>query len=100
MIALLSPGDAAVITAVIALVASGLAAKNSKAIKQINRSVNHQADDAPTLIQRVIRLEQNQAIHTTWTAEVLVALADQVGVPIPDRPPNVLECPTTDRKAS
>lgn len=81
-----STGDASVIVATIAFTGTWLAARNRKAIRRIDRAVNHQPDDAPTLIQRVIRLEVNQTSHSTWTATVLENLAKQIGVDIPPRP--------------
>ena len=41
---------------------------------------------APAVEARVIRLEANQTIHTTWTADALVAVAGQIGVQLPPRP--------------
>ena len=81
-----SPADASVIVAVIVAATGAIAHRNRRDIKQINRAVNHQGADQPTLIQRVILLEKNQTIHTTWTAEALVAVAGQIGVQLPDRP--------------
>jgi hypothetical protein len=63
-----------------------------RAIQQINRAVNHRPNGEPTLIQRVARLEQNSSLHAEWSAQVLVAVAEQVGVDIPARPEPVTEC--------
>jgi len=90
-LAYFSPADASVIVAVIVAVAGAIAQRNRRDIKQINRAVNHQGADQPTLIQRVIRLEANQTIHTTWTADALVAVADQIGVTLPIRPKSLTE---------
>lgn len=91
-----SPGDASVIVAVIVAIAGAIAQRNRRDIKMINRAVNHQGLDQPTLIQRVIRLEANQTIHTTWTAEALVAVAGQIGVTLPDRPKSLTEYESLD----
>ena len=95
-LAFFSPGDASVIVAVIAAIAGAIAQRNRRDIKMINRAVNHQGLDHPTLIQRVIRLEANQTIHTTWTAEALVAVAGQIGVTLPDRPKSLTEYESLD----
>jgi len=90
-----SPADATVIVAVIAMITAVLSAviasRNRQAIQRIDRAVNHQPDDAPTLIQRVVRLEENQEVHAVWTQTVLEAVAHEVGVAIPPRPLRVLE---------
>jgi hypothetical protein len=91
-----SPGDASVIVAVIVAIAGAIAQRNRRDIKMINRAVNHQGLDHPTLIQRVIRLEANQTIHTTWTAEALVAVAGQIGVTLPDLPKSLTEYESLD----
>lgn len=95
-LAFFSPGDASVIVAVIVAIAGAIAQRNRRDIKMINRAVNHQGLDQPTLIQRVIRLEANQTIHTTWTAEALVAVAGQIGVTLPDRPKSLTEYESLD----
>jgi len=95
-LAFFSPGDASVIVAVIVAIAGAIAQRNRRDIKMINRAVNHQGMDQPTLIQRVIRLEANQTIHTTWTAEALVAVAGQIGVTLPDRPKSLTEYESLD----
>ncbi len=92
MIGFFSTGDAAVIVAVLSLTGTWVAARNRKAIQQINRAVNHRPNGEPTLIQRVVRLEQNSSLHAEWSAQVLVAVAEQVGVDIPARPEPVTEC--------
>lgn len=84
-----STADAAVVVAVISLIAGWVTvvgARTRKEIRQINRAVNHQGDNQPTLIQRVIHLEQNQAIHAAWTADVLMSLCAQIGASLPPRP--------------
>ena len=91
-----SPGDASVIVAVIVAIAGAIAQRNRRDIKMINRAVNHQGLDQPTLIQRVIRLEANQTIHMTWTAEALVSVAGQIGVTLPDRPKSLTEYESLD----
>jgi len=91
-----SPGEASVIVAVIVAATGAIAHRNRRDIKMINRAVNHQGLDHPTLIQRVIRLEANQTIHTTWTAEALVAVAGQIGVTLPDRPKSLTEYESLD----
>lgn len=96
LLAFFSPGDASVIVAVIVAIAGAIAQRNRRDIKMINRAVNHQGLDQPTLIQRVIRLEANQTIHTTWTAEALVAVAGQIGVTLPDRPKSLTEYESLD----
>lgn len=95
-LAFFSPGDASVIVAVIVAIAGAIAQRNRRDIKMINRAVNHQGADQPTLIQRVIRLEANQTIHMTWTAEALVAVAGQIGVTLPDRPKSLTEYESLD----
>jgi len=95
-LAFFSPGDASVIVAVIVAIAGAIAQRNRRDIKMINRAVNHQGLDQPTLIQRVIRLEANQTIHMTWTAEALVAVAGQIGVTLPDRPKSLTEYESLD----
>lgn len=95
-LAFFSPGDASVIVAVIVAIAGAIAQRNRRDIKMINRAVNHQGLDQPTLIQRVIRLEANQTIHATWTAEALVAVAGQIGVTLPDRPKSLTEYESLD----
>ena len=81
-----SPGDASIIVSLVVFLAGIIAQRNRRDIKMINRAVNHQGADQPTLIQRVILLEKNQTIHTTWTADALVAVAGQIGVQLPPRP--------------
>lgn len=95
-LAFFSPGDASVIVAVIVAIAGAITQRNRRDIKMINRAVNHQGADQPTLIQRVIRLEANQTIHATWTAEALVAVAGQIGVTLPDRPKSLTEYESLD----
>lgn len=95
-LAFFSPGDASVIVAVIVAIAGAIAQRNRRDIKMINRAVNHQGLDHPTLIQRVISLEANQTIHATWTAEALVAVAGQIGVTLPDRPKSLTEYESLD----
>ena len=95
-LAFFSPGDASVIVAVIVAIAGAIAQRNRRDIKMINRAVNHQGLDQPTLIQRVISLEANQTIHMTWTAEALVAVAGQIGVTLPDRPKSLTEYESLD----
>lgn len=95
-LAFFSPGDASVIVAVIVAIAGAIAQRNRRDIKMINRAVNHQGLDQPTLIQRVISLEANQTIHATWTAEALVAVAGQIGVTLPDRPKSLTEYESLD----
>ena len=68
-LAFFSPGDASVIVAVIAAIAGAIAQRNRRDIKMINRAVNHQGADHPTLIQRVIRLEAqrgNARVKLEW----------------------------------
>lgn len=48
----------------------------------INRAVNHQPDDAPTLVLRVVRVEDTQ----TWLVQALQAVAHHVGCSLPDPP--------------
>ena len=85
----LSPGDGSVIVALIVAGTGIIASRSHRAISRIDRAVNHQPDDAPTLIQRVIRLEENQAVTAAWTGDALLALAGQIGVELPPRPPRV-----------
>lgn len=90
MFSIFSAADAAVIVAVIGGVATWMGVRTRKEIRQINRAVNHQGDDQPTLIQRVIRLEENQAIHTSWTEEALKSVAAQIGAQLPERPASIV----------
>ena len=91
MIGVFSPADASVIVAVVVGVFGWITARNHKAIKQINKAVNHQPADQPTLIQRTIRLEANQSIHTAWTAKALETIAHQIGVELPVRPESITD---------
>ena len=64
--------------------------KQAKSVEQINRAVNHQGDEAPTLIERVVRVEartEELAVetvkHRQWQARVFTALARHVGMTLP-----------------
>ena len=91
MNAVLGAADASVIVSIVVGVFGWITARNHKAIRQINKAVNHQPADQPTLIQRVIRLEANQSIHTAWTAKALESVAEQIGAPLPARPPSIVD---------
>jgi len=53
-----------------------------KAVKEINKAVNNVPAGAPTLVTRVQRLERSQQ----WQCDAVGAIADHVGVDLPDRP--------------
>ena len=64
--------------------------KQSKSVEQINRAVNHQSEDAPTLIERVVKVESRTeelawetSKHRQWQARVFTALARHVGMALP-----------------
>lgn len=50
--------------------------------KAINRAVNHQPDEAPTLVVRVGFLEESHA----WLVDALGCVAAQLGLHLPDPP--------------
>lgn len=92
LLALLSTGDAAVVVAVLALLfgtSTGIAMRNRRDIKQINRAVNHVEEGEPTLIQRTRWLEESQQ----WNVATLQAVARQVGVDTPPPPPPLAKEP-------
>jgi len=47
-------------------------------ITQINNAVNHQPHNAPTLISRVSKIEENM-LDPQWLQESLATIANQVG---------------------
>jgi hypothetical protein len=59
--------------------------RTSSSIEQINRAVNHQGDDAPTLVERVVTIERETALHRQWEHKVFTALAVHVGFTLPER---------------
>lgn len=66
---------------------------SSQQISQINNAVNHQPSDAPTLINRVLTIEQNMVAHNAWEAthslwqhEALETIANQVGCRLKEPP--------------
>lgn len=61
-------------------------------IEEISRAVNHQGEDAPTLIARVVGIEERTELierethrHRQWEHRVFQALAHHVGFPLPQR---------------
>lgn len=90
MLALFSVADASVVVAVIsALSAMYIATRSRKEIKQINTAVNHQGPNEPTLIERVKRIENQNASHTLWEIKVFNAIAKQLGIEVPQPPEHV-----------
>ena len=58
----------------------------STSVDQINRSVNHQPLDGPTLVERVIAIEHDTAIHRRWEHKAFGMIATQVGCVLPPHP--------------
>lgn len=79
---------ASVLVALIAvLVRQG---KMRVSVEQINRAVNHQGDDKPTLVERVIGIEERTEVlevetvnHRKWERLAFTALARHVGCELP-----------------
>jgi protein-L-isoaspartate O-methyltransferase len=58
-------------------------------VSEIGRAVNHQGDEAPTLIERVIAVEASQqqsVAHRKWETEAFTILAHHVGCQLPPYP--------------
>lgn len=55
-------------------------------VSQINRAVNHQPAAAPTLVQRVERIERTIAAHRQWEVDAITSIANHVGADIPPEP--------------
>jgi len=62
-------------------------------VKAINRAVNHQPEDAPTLVERVgsieVRteaIEVTTAVHRDWEHQAFSAIARQLGTTLPPYP--------------
>lgn len=53
--------------------------RQSEALEQVNKAVNHQADGEPTLVQRVKDLEERQIRHETNGVRRHTELTDAVG---------------------
>lgn len=60
--------------------------RNRKDLKQINKAVNHVGEGEPTLIQRVKNLEMRSEKYAEWESAAFKAIADQIGVTLPERP--------------
>ena len=87
ILAVFSVADASIVVALIGLIATYITTRrNRKDIKQINKAVNHVGDGEPTLIQRVKRLEARSEKHAEWESAAFKAIADQIGVQLPERP--------------
>lgn len=54
-------------------------------ITQINKAVNHQPSNAPTLISRVLKIEENM-LDPQWLQESLATIAKQVGCQLKELP--------------
>jgi len=66
--------------------------KATGTIEEISRAVNHQAAEAPTLVERVIGIEKRTEVielethrHRTWEHQVFSAIAHHVGFDLPER---------------
>jgi hypothetical protein len=64
--------------------------KQGRSVDQINRAVNHQSDDQPTLIERVVTVErrteeiaEDTREHREWEYGVFSAIASHVGLKLP-----------------
>lgn len=62
-------------------------------VDSINQAVNHQPNSEPTLIQRVIGLQEcydrfyrDLEAHRLWEHEAFIALAEEVGIELPVYP--------------
>lgn len=61
----------------------------STAVAEINRAVNHQPTDGPTLVERVISVERRQeeaSAHRLWEVTAFSHLAHHVGCVLPPYP--------------
>lgn len=58
-------------------------------VKQVNRAVNHQPEGAPTLVERVGRIEKETSAHRTWEHAAFHALARHVGCELPPSPEEI-----------
>ena len=85
-----SVADASIIVALITAIATYVTTrKNRHDLKQINHAVNHVPAGSPTLIQRVVQLEEHHARqkrHAEWEAQAICAIARQIGVILPEHP--------------
>ena len=86
MIATLSLAYGTIIAALITSIPASIALWNRRSLNQINRAVNHVNPGEPTLIERVKRIESNTETFNQWVVTALVAVAEQVGTKLPDRP--------------
>jgi hypothetical protein len=65
-------------------------------VRDVNRAVNHQPEDHPTLIQRVASLEKASRIggrHREWEHEALRVISIEIGCVLPDYPDECLDDP-------
>jgi hypothetical protein len=63
--------------------------RNATSLEQINTAVNHQGKDEPTLVQRVVNVEQAVAsagVHRSWEKQAFTTLAHHVGCTLPPYP--------------
>lgn len=79
------------LTAVVALLVQQ--GRTLRQTKQINRAVNHQPSDAPTLVERVGSIEartevieEQHVLHRQWEQEAFSAIAHQIGTTLPPYP--------------
>jgi hypothetical protein len=67
-------------------------------VRDVNRAVNHQPNDHPTLIQRVASLEvsaDNADRHREWQHGALHAISVEIGCELPPYPKDLpLDVPT------
>jgi hypothetical protein len=84
---------AAVVTNAVILI--GLYVRQGKqrtVLDQVNRAVNHQPEGSPTLVERVVAVEERTeqlatetVAHRAWEHRVFAALAHHVGFNLPQR---------------
>lgn len=67
--------------------------RQGHSVDQINRAVNHQPDEEPTLVQRVRNVEERTEelakqtrTHRDWEHKAFAALAIHVGCHLPPHP--------------
>lgn len=80
---------AASTSAITAIAVALINRPTARRVRHIDRAVNNQPDDAPTLIERATRLEQRtmrQDVHIEWTTEAIHAIASAVGVKVAPPP--------------
>ena len=68
--------------------------KIASGVRDVNRAVNHQPSDHPTLIERVASLEvasENVQQHSQWQHGALQAISVEIGCTLPPYPAEIVD---------